>query len=118
MPKKAETLIVERILAEYRKRGAFAEKLHGDGMQRAGLPDILACYRGRYLLIEVKTPDGELSDAQKQVIAEINKAQQLVYVVVSVAQAMAILDRHDKLIDRFGNTAFETIIVNEEHNHV
>lgn len=37
-----------------------------------GTPDILVCYKGRFIAIEVKSDTGRLSQEQKQVIDDIN----------------------------------------------
>lgn len=42
-----------------------AEKLQGNAIS-SGRPDINACYRGRTLRIEVKTPDNSYGITQKQ----------------------------------------------------
>src|SRR3546814_4336782 len=38
-------------------RGAFAFKIHGGPTMMAGLPDLIMCYRGRFIGMEIKVPD-------------------------------------------------------------
>ena len=37
----------------------------------AGVPDLLVCYEGRFVGLEVKTPDGKPTELQKRVIGNI-----------------------------------------------
>ena len=39
------------------KYGGFYIKIHGGMFQRAGIPDIIGVRKGRFIAIEVKTPD-------------------------------------------------------------
>jgi len=39
-------------------------KTWGGGMQRSGIPDILACVNGHFLAIETKSKSGKVSDLQ------------------------------------------------------
>lgn len=54
--------------------GAWWLKVHGHLGQRKGIPDIIACFKGRFYGIEVKTERGEASDDQLAEIARIRKA--------------------------------------------
>jgi hypothetical protein len=58
----------------------------------AGLPDIICCYRGRFVAFEVKTPDGKLSKLQEITIAKIRKAKGQAYKVTSVEEVRQILE--------------------------
>ena len=41
---------------------------------RRGVPDVLACFRGRFVAIEVKAPKGRLSVAQEAELEAIREA--------------------------------------------
>lgn len=60
-----ETSITGSIIAYIKKIGGQAEKVKGDS-SASGRPDINACYRGRCLRIEVKTPDNKNKTSKKQ----------------------------------------------------
>lgn len=47
------------------KIGAYYIKIHGSNFQEPGIPDIIACYKGYFLGIEVKAP-GKLSNQSEQ----------------------------------------------------
>src|SRR3954468_3060897 len=49
-----EKTIVNRVILTIRSRGGFAFKLHGSPLQLSGLPDVISCYRGRFVAFEVK----------------------------------------------------------------
>lgn len=72
--------------------GCFAFKEHGGMYGTAGLPDIICCYRGRFLGLEVKTPSGKLSKLQEITIAKIKAAKGEAFKVTSVEEVRKILD--------------------------
>lgn len=65
----------------------------------AGLPDLIICYRGRFLAMEVKTPVGEVSARQTYVHTLIERAGGVVDVPRSLADASNMLDAVDALIE-------------------
>ena len=67
-------------------------KVHGNGFQRSGIPDIIACINGRFVGIEVKKPGGIVSNLQKINIAEINKSNGVGIVVYSFEEAKQVID--------------------------
>lgn len=95
-PKEAH--VQKRILGMLRKRGAWAYKTTGGMGSTAGAPDILCCYRGLFLAIEVKRPGklSTISDLQRRRLQEIAQAKGLAYAVDSVESAEEILDFVDR----------------------
>ena len=73
---KNESQLVSQIKNYLKTKGAYCEKIFGGGFQSAGIPDILACYRGYFVAIEVKSPTGKgrASDIQKLKIRAIREA--------------------------------------------
>lgn len=71
-----EARLVKRIQTYLSTRGARSFKIVGqdEGYQEAGIPDLLVCYRGFFVGIEVKQP------------GEVPKPRQL-YVLDSIADA-------------------------------
>ena len=51
------------------------------GMGRAGIPDIIACYRGLFLAIECKAGKGKTTALQEREINAIRAAKGLAFVV-------------------------------------
>ena len=90
----AEKAITNAIIAAYRKRGAFIEKIHATGYQRRGLPDLIAGYRGKFIGIETKQPKNKngVTPAQSEVLLEIVEAGCWGVSVTSLHDALLILD--------------------------
>ena len=63
---------------------------------RAGTPDILACVRGRFVALEVKTPTGRLAPIQEHQLARIKEAGGVVAVVRSLDEVRSVLDTNLK----------------------
>lgn len=96
-----EARLGSEIRRECIKRGAFAFKVHGGPTMMAGLPDLIMCYRGQFIGMEIKVPDpsSQPSKIQRRRIAEIRESGGRAYVVRSVASAMRILDAVDAELD-------------------
>ena len=72
--------------------GCFAFKEHGGMYGTAGLPDIICCYHGRFVGLEVKTPSGKLSKLQEITIIKIKAAKGQAFKVTSVNEVKEILE--------------------------
>lgn len=57
----------------------------------AGLPDVLCCYRGKYVAFEVKTPTGKLTKLQEVTLRRISEAGGIAHKVTSVEEVAHIL---------------------------
>ena len=63
----------EKLKRYLKKRGIWYVKYWGGGLYtKTGVPDILACIKGRFVAIEVKSDSGKLRPEQKEEIALIN----------------------------------------------
>lgn len=95
-----ESDLSKKIAKAIRDRGGWARKIAG-GPQSAGLPDILACYRAHFIGIETKMPGKEnnVTLRQQETLDSIKAAKGIASVVVSVQQAMRILDQIDRLYE-------------------
>lgn len=89
---KLEKYIVADIKKALTAKGAWVTKTHGS-LHSAGLPDILACYQGRFIGIEVKRPEtrGTVTARQQAFLDQIEAAGGIVGVATSVEEALAIL---------------------------
>ena len=70
----------------------FAWKEHGGMYGTAGIPDIIACYRGGFIAFEVKTENGKVTALQESTIRKIRKAGGQAYVVRSLDEVKTILE--------------------------
>ena len=64
---------------------------HNMGYGRAGIPDRLVCYRGKFIALEVKAGKNEATVWQERRIREIKAAGGLAFVVRSVAEVQGII---------------------------
>jgi hypothetical protein len=71
----------------------FCWKQHGGMYGVAGLPDIICCYRGRFVAFEVKQPSGKLTKLQEIAIRKIKDAKGVACKVTSVEEVKQILLR-------------------------
>ena len=90
--------IVEAIKKYLRSLGGdvFFWKEHGGPYGTSGVPDIICCYKGRFLGMECKLPGGRLTELQKRALSKINRAGGIARRVESVADAMSIIQRADE----------------------
>ena len=69
----------------------FAFKEHGGIYGVSGLPDIICCYKGKFMAFEVKTPQGKLSKLQEIAIKRINESGGMAFKVTSLQEVKDIL---------------------------
>jgi Holliday junction resolvase len=88
-----ESTITKDILNYLKKiPGCFAWKEHGGGYSQAGIPDIICCYKGRFVAFEVKTETGRLSKLQEYALRQINNAGGTAVKVTSLTDVIKILE--------------------------
>lgn len=90
----AKEKLIENKIKEYLKtiKGLFFWKEHGGMYGTGGVPDIICCYKGKFIGLEVKAPDGKLTPLQEATIGKINKAGGIALVVRSVDDAKKIIE--------------------------
>lgn len=100
MPKKPETRLHDKIKARLEERGAWVTKIHG-GIYSSGVPDLLACYRGFFLGLEVKLPTNKskATKLQEAQLRAIRRAEGYGHVIRSVEHADIICDAIDRRLD-------------------
>lgn len=91
-----ESKVVKKILEQLRSRGGWWFKVWGSPMQIAGIPDIIGCYRGRFVAFEVKRAEGyEATKLQLFIMKKIRAAGGIATLIWSTEQAFTELDRID-----------------------
>lgn len=86
-----ERTIVDRIRTDLVKHGAWVLKIHGSAMQVKGIPDLLCCWRGRFVGLEAKQPGEHSTPLQSQTQLEIRRAGGIAGEVTSVADVQKLL---------------------------
>ena len=66
-------------------------KSHGQADQVRGLPDLIGCYRGYFVAMEVKKPGGHATDLQAFTMQRIRTAGGYAAVIHSVEEALDFL---------------------------
>ncbi len=70
----------------------FYWKEHGGYYGTAGIPDIIVCYRGRFIAFEVKSKDNKPTVLQAVTIRKIIKAGGYALVVRSVEEVTQVIE--------------------------
>lgn len=70
----AEKNFENRLKKFLKDKGCWVLKTWGGGLQRSGIPDLLVCYKGLFIAIELKAPKGKPSDLQMWNLSKIHDA--------------------------------------------
>lgn len=89
----AEQKIQSKILNTLKEKGAYTVKVMA--ANRNGVPDILACYKGRFVAIEVKDKYGRPTPLQVANIQQIRTAEGYAMVAWSVDEVLHLLQEID-----------------------
>jgi hypothetical protein len=95
MSRNPESKLVRKIQSRIEERGGRPFKIQGmdESFQEVGIPDLLVCYQGIFLGLEVKLPGEKPSPIQRQVLKSIEVAGGVARVVCSVEEVDVILDQ-------------------------
>ncbi len=102
MKMKSEQAIQSDILKYLKSVGAYTIKV--SAATKAGIPDIICCYKGRFIAIEVKRPEtkNNVSPLQVANITMIINAQGEVLVAWDKEMVKTFIDNIDRrLLDTF-----------------
>lgn len=88
-----EADLTKKIMRKLKGRGGFWVKVHGGPFQVTGLPDIIGCYKGRFVGLEVKVPGREstLTPRQSLILSQILAAGGIAQMITSVEEAETAL---------------------------
>ena len=79
-----EATIQRNIVRYLKDLGAWCLKVHGSPYQRAGVPDLLCCHKGRFYAFEVKRPGERPTPLQSHELQQVQTAGGVSAVVTSV----------------------------------
>ena len=71
----------------------FYWKEHGGQFGTAGIPDIIVCYKGKFIEFECKRPGGKPTLLQTITMNKIRKAKGIAKIVTSVEQVKEVIER-------------------------
>ena len=87
-----EKTITNQILKNLKSEPeCFAFKEHGGIYGVSGIPDIICCYKGKFMAFEVKTTQGRLSKLQEITIKRINESGGMAFKVTSLQEVKDVL---------------------------
>ena len=76
----------------------YCFKEHGGSYGSTGIPDIICCYKGRFLAFEVKTAKGRTTALQEVNIRKINEADGIAVVVRSLDDVKNVMKEMEERI--------------------
>lgn len=76
-----EKTFEKKVRAWLESRGAWVLKTISEGRQEAGVPDLLICYKGQFVALELKSETGAVRPLQEYKIKQINDAGGLAMIV-------------------------------------
>jgi len=87
-----ESKLKELVMKELKKTDGFFFKIWGSQNQKAGLPDIIGIYKGKFVGIELKDPlNGSVSKLQQHTIDQINMYGGIAWVVRDLTELRTLL---------------------------
>jgi Holliday junction resolvase len=89
LKEKEITYAIKSLLNQF---GIWHFKHFGGLYAPKGIPDIIGCYKGRFIGIEVKVASGRVSPDQERVIQNINDAGGLAFIARNLEDVIEKLD--------------------------
>jgi len=81
MPRGPEGRFSDSLQKQLRQRGAWVYKPPAGPHGRRGVPDLLICYHGRFLALELKMPGNTATPLQQRELASVVHAGGMAVVV-------------------------------------
>jgi len=95
-----EGQLTQSVKALLRTAGIFHFKHWGGPMGYPGVADILGCYKGRMLAIELKSPTGKATPDQERFLQNVKDAGGLAFVARSLDDVIEGLGLQDRFLIR------------------
>jgi len=101
MTRQPEGRLVKAAKRRIEKRGGRCFNIHGgdNPFQEVGIPDLLVCYKSRFLGLEFKQPGEVPSAKQKHVLRSIEAAGGYSACITSMRQLDRLLAKVDREVD-------------------
>ena len=90
-----ESTLQTKVIKYLRAKGAVVDNIQGNEMQ-SSVPDLIVSYRGRYIALEIKGPDGHLRPGQRRRLIKIQKSGSIGEVVHGTAKVKQIIETIDR----------------------
>ena len=92
MSKKPETGLSKKVQDRLNAEDGWWFKVHGGPFQTAGVPDIVGCYQGLFVAIELKMSGNKPSEIQKYILDLLTTAGARCGVAYTIEEAIKIRD--------------------------
>lgn len=86
-----ESALQRQIITYLRGRGAYVFKAVGSAYQQVGTPDLLVCWRGQFIALEIKVPGEVTTPMQAHELQTIRNAEGCGAVVMSIGEVEVLL---------------------------
>jgi len=97
-PHISEKEITHSIRSLLKQFGIFHFKHFGGPMSQRGISDLLGCYQGRFLALEVKRPGNKPSDDQIRFIENVKASGGIAGVVYSIDDVVELLGLNKRML--------------------
>lgn len=77
----SEKIFENKVKLYLKEKGAYFIKTHGDRFSKIGVPDLIVCYKGLFIGIELKASNGKPSELQLYNLREIEKSGGISYLL-------------------------------------
>ena len=91
----SEATLIQKIRKYLASVECFFWKEHGGQYGTAGIPDVIVCYKGRFIALEAKVGRNKPTKLQAATIEQIQKAGGTAAVVYSVEDVQAIMSEQE-----------------------
>jgi Holliday junction resolvase len=81
MARTPEGKVKDKVVAILKEHGAYYFFPATGGYGRSGIPDIVCCFRGRFIAFECKAGNNKTTALQDREIRAIQEAQGIAYVI-------------------------------------
>ena len=78
---KSEKTFENKVKLYLKQKGAYFIKTHADRFSKVGVPDLIVCYKGLFIGIELKASNGKPSELQLYNLREIEKSGGISYLL-------------------------------------
>lgn len=68
-----ETSLTKKIEKWWEQKGTYVLKFHGNNFSQQGVSDLIMCYKGRFIALEVKVKDNKPTPLQLEHIRRVNE---------------------------------------------
>lgn len=90
--KGEETKLQRKIQKYLEENNCYHFKVHGSNYMRAGIPDIICCYKGKFIGIECKIGKNKMSPIQEKHKQEIEESQGIHILAYSLDDVKKIIE--------------------------